>query len=198
LTVTRAGTGTGTVTSSPAAINCGASCSASYAAGTAVTLTATPAAGSTFAGWNGACSGTGACTVTMSSGESVTATFTLAIVGQRLYCGVQHRGLCLGITVKTRFASPGNAVWLFDVYNPNPGKRAADARVLSLLLGNVTRHVRRAGTVSFVFMLKGPKIARLLAKARKEHLTALSVRTTFITRTGRRTTITRTLKVRLS
>src|SRR4030095_5918505 len=40
-----------------------------------VTLTATPAAGSTFAGWSGACSGTGSCTVTMSAARSVTATF---------------------------------------------------------------------------------------------------------------------------
>src|SRR5207245_1292549 len=63
LTVTNAGTGTGTVTSTPAGITCGTSCSASYPGETAVTLTATPAAGSTFAGWSGGgCSGTGSCT----------------------------------------------------------------------------------------------------------------------------------------
>ncbi|HXK10020.1 MAG TPA: VCBS repeat-containing protein, partial [Vicinamibacteria bacterium] len=76
LTVTKAGTGTGTVTSSPAGISCGATCSASYNSGTAVTLTASPAAGSTFAGWSGACTGTSTCTVTMSSAQSVTATFS--------------------------------------------------------------------------------------------------------------------------
>ena len=76
LTVTKSGTGSGTVTSSPAGINCGATCSASYANGTAVTLTATPAAGSTFAGWSGSCTGTGTCSVTMSAAKSVTATFT--------------------------------------------------------------------------------------------------------------------------
>ena len=59
LTVAKAGTGSGTVTSSPAGINCGATCSASFPAATVVTLTAAPAAGSTFAGWSGACSGTG-------------------------------------------------------------------------------------------------------------------------------------------
>ena len=42
LTVAKAGTGTGTVTSSPAGISCGGTCSASYASGTAVTLTAAP------------------------------------------------------------------------------------------------------------------------------------------------------------
>jgi predicted carbohydrate-binding protein with CBM5 and CBM33 domain/uncharacterized protein (DUF2141 family) len=76
LGVTKGGAGTGTVTSSPGGISCGSACSASFASGTSVTLTATPAAGSTFAGWNGACSGTAAtCTVSMTAARSVTATF---------------------------------------------------------------------------------------------------------------------------
>lgn len=76
LTVVPAGTGTGTVTSSPAGIDCGIDCSDAYATGTEVTLTATPASGSSFAGWSGACAGAGACKVTMSQTRSVTATFT--------------------------------------------------------------------------------------------------------------------------
>jgi hypothetical protein len=75
LTVTKAGIGTGTVTSSPAGINCGSDCNESYAIGTSVTLTAAPGAGSTFAGWSGACSGTGSCAVSMTVARSVTATF---------------------------------------------------------------------------------------------------------------------------
>src|SRR5882724_5801853 len=68
LTVSKAGTGSGTVTSSPTGITCGATCSASYASGTAVTLTTTPSAGSTFSGWSGGgCSGTGSCIVTLSA-----------------------------------------------------------------------------------------------------------------------------------
>ena len=77
LTVTRAGTGVGAVTSTPAGINCGATCSANYNYGTAVTLTATPNVGSTFAGWSGACTGTGSCVVTITAAASVTATFTI-------------------------------------------------------------------------------------------------------------------------
>ncbi len=76
LTVTRAGTGSGTVTSSPAGVSCGTTCSASFGSASAVTLTAAPASGSTFAGWGGACSGTApTCTVTMTGAQGVTATF---------------------------------------------------------------------------------------------------------------------------
>jgi Ca2+-binding RTX toxin-like protein len=80
LTVSKNGTGSGTVTSSPTGIDCGATCSHAFAAGTSVTLTPTPSAGSTFAGWSGDCSGSGACMVTMDQARSVTATFN-AVVG---------------------------------------------------------------------------------------------------------------------
>jgi Bacterial Ig-like domain (group 3)/Divergent InlB B-repeat domain len=76
LTVALSGGGSGTVTSSDGNINCGSACTHSYPAGTMVTLTATPAGGSTFAGWSGAgCSGTGICQLTLSSDQNVTATF---------------------------------------------------------------------------------------------------------------------------
>ncbi|MGH2864090.1 MAG: IPT/TIG domain-containing protein [Solirubrobacteraceae bacterium] len=75
LTVRGDGTGSGSVSSSPAGIECASSCSASFAVGTKVTLTATPSAGSSFEGWQGPCSGTGACTVTLSSGSAATAVF---------------------------------------------------------------------------------------------------------------------------
>lgn len=45
-------------------------------AGTTVTLTASPNAGYTFSGWQGACSGTGSCQVTMNAPETVSAQFT--------------------------------------------------------------------------------------------------------------------------
>jgi endoglucanase len=78
LTVTKAGSGAGTVTSSPAGVNCGTTCSANFASGTSVTLTAAATSGSTFAGWGGACSGTGTCTVTVTAASAVTATFSAA------------------------------------------------------------------------------------------------------------------------
>jgi len=75
LAVRKAGSGSGTVTSAPTGIACGSACSASYANGTPVTLTAAAASGATFAGWSGACSGSGACSITMGGAQSVTATF---------------------------------------------------------------------------------------------------------------------------
>ena len=71
--------GTGTVTSDPAGLSCGETCtgtSHSYAYGRQVTLTAVAAGQSVFRGWAGACSGTGTCKVTMSAARSVTAVFT--------------------------------------------------------------------------------------------------------------------------
>jgi hypothetical protein len=76
LTTIKSGTGAGAITSAPAGINCGATCSHAYDDGTSVTLTATPAAHSTFTGWSGGgCSGAGTCTVAMSADRSVTAAF---------------------------------------------------------------------------------------------------------------------------
>ena len=78
LTVSRSGLGTGRVVSTPAGIDCGADCTQTYAANTAVTLTAIPDAGSAFSSWSGACTGAGSCSVTMDAAKSVTATFSTA------------------------------------------------------------------------------------------------------------------------
>jgi Divergent InlB B-repeat domain len=80
LKVVLAGTGSGAVTSSPAGIACGSTCSASYDVNTLVTLFATPAAGSRFAGWSGGgCAGTGSCTVKLAQTTQVTARFNAEV-----------------------------------------------------------------------------------------------------------------------
>ncbi len=103
LTVVRAGSGGGSVASTPSGIACGGSCVAAFAAGTIVTLTATPSAGAAFTGWaGGGCSGVGTCTITISEPVEVTATFASAYVqveaGSYQTCAVKSDGrvVCWG------------------------------------------------------------------------------------------------------
>jgi RHS repeat-associated protein len=81
LSVSKTGSGAGTVTSSPAGIDCGVICAAEFEPNSQVTLTAVPAAGSAFEGWSGGCAGTGSsCAVTMSQAQSVRAAFSAPAV----------------------------------------------------------------------------------------------------------------------
>jgi hypothetical protein len=73
LVVSVSGTGVGTV--SGPGLSCPAVCSAAYGATSTVELSALPAPGSRFAGWGGACSGTGRCAVAMGADQAVTASF---------------------------------------------------------------------------------------------------------------------------
>jgi hypothetical protein len=93
LQVSRSGSGSGSVTSDPAGIDCGSDCSEDYLSNTEVTLTATAAPGSTFTGWTGGgCSGTGACVVTMDQARSTTATFGAAPVVEARIASVRITG----------------------------------------------------------------------------------------------------------
>lgn len=81
LTIASQGDGSGNITSSPAGVTCtNGSCTGSFAAGTSVTLTAVPKAGSVFTGWTGGgCSGTATCVTTINGASQVSAQFiTLA------------------------------------------------------------------------------------------------------------------------
>jgi hypothetical protein len=124
LTVTPAGSGTGTVSSSPAGITCGTTCSGTYTPGTTLTLTAAADSGSTFTGWSGACTGSGSCGVTLTSDTNVTATFSqqaqAQAPSQTLMVGVSGKGTVTsslsGINCgKTCSASyqPGTSVTLY-------------------------------------------------------------------------------------
>ncbi len=75
LSVSVIGSPGGTVTSSPAGINCPTICTASFAVGTNVALTESPAGGWNFLQWDGACTGNGGCSVTLNANQSIMATF---------------------------------------------------------------------------------------------------------------------------
>jgi uncharacterized delta-60 repeat protein len=74
LAISVSGSGSGSVTGP--GINCPSDCTESYAQGIPVALIASPSAGSTFAGWSGGCSGSGACEVTLGADTVIGATFT--------------------------------------------------------------------------------------------------------------------------
>lgn len=78
--MTKAGAGTGTVTSSPVGINCGSACVATFVNGTSVSLSARPGTRSRFVGWSGDCSGRTACVLSMTANHFVKATFARALV----------------------------------------------------------------------------------------------------------------------
>jgi alpha-tubulin suppressor-like RCC1 family protein len=98
LNVQVAGVGVGGVTSSPAGISCGAggvACADTTRQGTAVTLTAAPSSGSVFAGWAGACSGSGtSCSVTLDGDMTVFAYFRTTQVSTGAYhtCALKMNG----------------------------------------------------------------------------------------------------------
>ena len=113
LTVNPTGTGSYSITSSPSGITCPGTCSATFSVGTPVTLTASPANGTTFNGWSGACSGTSTCPVTMNADATVGADFTGPALGITLTSPnggeTWSRGTTHVITW-TYAGSPGTAV----------------------------------------------------------------------------------------
>ena len=140
--------GSGTVTSSPVGISCSGTCTATFSAGTNVTLTATPAAGDTFADRGGDCTAprTGDCTLVMTAAKNATADFgpgvTLTVSMSRVVscCGavspVDPRITCRPNANITR-SPPGMNCGPFS--GPLPVTQAGD---------HVHRGIRRGTTVT--------------------------------------------------
>jgi uncharacterized delta-60 repeat protein/uncharacterized repeat protein (TIGR02543 family) len=91
LFVTKTGSGSGTVTSIPAGIDCGTTCVGVFSAATMIDLSAAPDEGSLFSGWSGGtgsaagCSGTGGCLFSITETSSLTADFGLNPVSPGIY-----------------------------------------------------------------------------------------------------------------
>ena len=64
------------------------------------------------------------------------------------FCGRQHRGKCKGIKVKGEFGGPGNASWVFDAYNPTPGKSGKTVRLARIKRAIAGRRNRRRSRAS--------------------------------------------------
>jgi len=79
VTVSRAGSGSGTVSTDDSVIDCGAACAHVYAHGTSLLFTATPADGSQFTGWLGGCTGKALCALNIFEPVELLATFAPAL-----------------------------------------------------------------------------------------------------------------------
>ncbi|RKT44452.1 SBBP repeat-containing protein [Thiocapsa rosea] len=112
LTVTR--TGNGTVNSTPSGIACGWDCAKAYPAGTRVILTATAAAGSRFAGWGNACTGTAAtCTLVLSSSTRVTVTFNPPTLSRAFSVGLYRPDSSTFFLLYAHSGGPANVTFRF-------------------------------------------------------------------------------------
>lgn len=109
--------GNGVVTGN--GVNCGngnTDCSETYPAGTSVTLTATPAAGQSFTGWGGDCSGTATtCTLTMDDSQIVSAGFAATASTATLTVSVTGNGKVTGAGINCGLGSTDCS----EAYTPN-------------------------------------------------------------------------------
>lgn len=103
----------GRIASNPKGIDCGSGgtvCNANFTRGTQVGLTVTPNSNYAFVGWGGACSGTGACNVTMDAAKAVTADFKPTTITYALTVAVTGKGTVtsnpIGINCNTSCSSP--------------------------------------------------------------------------------------------
>ena len=129
LNIGEAGNGAGTVSSDPAGISCQSTCTAPFSMGQVVTLTAVPSPGSTFIGWSGGgCSGTGTCSVTMNSAQTVVATFT------------RSGGTSCPATGTTNWIAPGNGVWSLGA-NWSTGSAPVSGAIVCIANGASGAHV---------------------------------------------------------
>lgn len=116
ISITRIGNGGGSISSSPAGINCGNTCSNRFNANATVTLTANPAAGSTFAGWSGACSGSSTtCTLTANSAHAALAKFDVPITRLSSPAVVENLSLSSGALMFSLSVPTGSTALLFRI-----------------------------------------------------------------------------------
>jgi hypothetical protein len=156
LSLSATGSGSGTLSSNPGGLNCtsaagttSGTCSAPLASGISVTLTATPAAGSTFTGWSGACSGSSAtCTLTMDAEKSVTANFnSAALSSQSIAFGTAPTVVVGGIGTVSATVSSGLPVTFSST---TPGIcTVSGSTVTGIAAGLCTLAANQAGNSSF-------------------------------------------------
>jgi hypothetical protein len=161
LEVGKTGIGSGTVTSSPAGIACGITCSYTFNYNTSVILTAVADSGSVFTGWSGsACAGTGTCTVSMTAARSVSASFEM-FPGAFLKTSPAKWVTGVPTTITLSWGASAAAVsyeYCYDKTNDNActgwlSNGASTSKVLSALSPNTTYywHVRAVNLAGMTY-----------------------------------------------
>ena len=133
LSVERTGSGGGAVTSTPAGIDCGTECVDGFTESIQVTLSAEPAAGSTFAGWSGACSGIGECVVTMDQVRSVRAEFTTLPNRERPTIRLAGKPTFRSIPVLVGCGGPSTCRLRVTGYVRGPGNTQGSPKLVTLV-----------------------------------------------------------------
>ena len=159
VSVSKTGTGSGSVRSEPGGIDCGTTCKFGFTEGTTVALTATASAGSSFTGWSGACSGSQTtCSVAAFPGTAAVATFTLlpmplTIVKQGTGTGTVTSspvGIACGSTCQYSFVN-GAKVTLTGAPGPGTGFSGWSGGGCAAMAMTCTVTLNVARTVAAVF-----------------------------------------------
>ena len=166
LEVSTSGTGSGRVSLQPGGEpECGRRCVRSYELGTTVTLNAAPDRGSVFAGWSGACAGTGPCEVTMTDARTVTAEFDRdpSSPGGRASIAIA------GLAPKAKRLAAGKAVTL-RLRVRNVGRAdATGVRACAKVPAKAKRTVKAGACRALGLMVPGmTKVAKIKVKATKK------------------------------
>jgi len=165
LTVTTAGSGSGSVKSDVGAVNCPGACRSTQVQGSKLTLTATADSGSRFAGWSGACTDIGTCIVTFDAAKTVTATFSAQ---SSLTVNVDaSRGSGTVVSQPASINCPGTCTATYDkdqvvklIANPGTGSRLEAWGGACNGRGDCSVTLSQATTVTATF---GPATHRLAA-----------------------------------
>ncbi len=157
LTVTKSGTGSGTVTSSPAGINCGDDCNEIYNYGTVVTLTATPSTGYAFSSWSGSISSTSnPVNLTMDSAKAVTANFIILIPTSDLIItavtgpttAIPGASITIGATTKNQGTGTATASTTKFYWSTNNTYSADDIYLGSMAIPALAAGATNTGTIA--------------------------------------------------
>ncbi len=187
LTVSKSGTGSGTITSSPDGIDCGSDCLESLENGSLVTLTAKPETGSSFIGWSGpdGCWDTSPCEVTMDEARDIDAEFTKSKLPSNSFT---IRSVKVGVKALTStVVLPGRGT-LTQIVRRSVKKKSKSVKIT---VCKTSKKVTKAGTVKLTC-----KLSSATRKARVKRSLRVRMKTTFTPTGGLKASKTKTIKLK--